>query len=72
MTYFGKYVTFANGTSILIYNAKIAVITDSLSFNSKKPLELVPGKNYFILAKNYSLNNKLTVRLTLFQDLLLG
>lgn len=49
MTYFGKYVTFANGTSILIYNAKIAVITDSLSFNSKKPLELVPGKNYFIL-----------------------
>lgn len=49
MTYFGKYVTFANGTSILIYNAVIAVITDPLSFNSKKPLELVPGKNYFNL-----------------------
>lgn len=48
MTYFGKFVTFTNGTTILIYNARIAVITEPLSFNSKKPLKLEAGKNYFV------------------------
>lgn len=46
-TLFGKWVTFPNGVSIIIYNASISVVTDSLSFNSKKPLTITPGKNYF-------------------------
>lgn len=46
-TLFGKWVTFPNGTSIIIYGASISIITDSLSFNSKKPLTITPGKNYF-------------------------
>ena len=46
-TLFGKWVTFPNGVSIVIYNASISVVTDSLSFNSKKPLTITPGKNYF-------------------------
>ena len=45
--YFGKYITFPNGTTIVIYNASISVITDSLSFKSSSPLKLVSGKNYF-------------------------
>lgn len=46
-TLFGKYATFPNGVTIIIYNASISVITDSLSRNSKAPLKIMPGKNYF-------------------------
>ncbi len=46
-THFGKFVTFPNGVSIIIHSASISVVTDSLSFNSKKPLTITPGKNYF-------------------------
>ena len=52
---FGKYVTFPNGTTIIIYNAAISVITDPLSFKSSKPLNLVPGKNYFNFGPAYGI-----------------
>lgn len=59
VTQFGKYATFPNGTTIVIYNGEIFVITDPLSFNSKKPLKLVAGKNFFGLGPAVGMCNDL-------------
>ncbi len=43
----GKAFTLANGVTVFIYNGQIYIITDAMSFNKKKPLKIVAGKNYF-------------------------
>lgn len=48
---FGKCATFPNGTSIVIYNATIHVITDP--YSSKK-ISLTPGKNLFNVGPIFS------------------
>ena len=47
VTLFGTHFTLPNGCTVFIYGYQIYVITEPLSFNSKKPIKPKNGKNFF-------------------------